>query len=299
LAKPLTGVLLDQPESVVVRDGGIPCYSCPQDAARALGHAWSYGRWLARPPGILPAFDDLRCEAAKDLITAFLRSRPEGGWLPPADAMTLLGHYGLPMTDWYWAESADAAAGACGRIGGHVAMKAQVPGVIHKTEAGAVRLGLRGQDQVRDAYVDFQRRFGADLQGVIVQPMEADGIEVLCGLVQEPVFGPLVVFGLGGTATDALADRTARLTPLTDTGAADMVGSLRAASLLSGEHAHADTAAIQNILLRLGRLADDHSEIAELDVNPVIVRADSAIAVDARVRITPQPNWDPYLRRLR
>jgi acyl-CoA synthetase (NDP forming)/GNAT superfamily N-acetyltransferase len=297
--KPLAGVVLDQSESVIVGDGAVPSYPCPEDAARALGHAWSYGRWLARPVGTVPAFDDLRCEAAKDLITAVLRRCPQGGWLSPAEAMTLLGHYGLPMADWYWAESAEAAARACMRIGGPVAMKAHVPGVIHKSEAGAVQLGVLGENEVRNAYQRFQSRFGADLEGVIIQPMEPDGVEVLCGVVQEPVFGPLAVFGLGGTATDALADRTARLTPLTDTDAADMVRSLRAASLLSGEHAHVDTTAIENILLRLGRLADDHPEIAELDVNPVIALPGRAVAVDARVRITPQQSWDPYLRRLR
>jgi acyl-CoA synthetase (NDP forming)/GNAT superfamily N-acetyltransferase len=297
-AKPLTGVVLDQPENVVMRDG-VPCYSCPEDAAHALGLAWSYGRWLARPAGTVPVFDGLRREAAKDLITAFLRRCPAGGWLPPAEAMTLLGHYGLPVADWCWAESADAAARACVRIGGPVAMKAQVPGVIHKTDAGAVRLGLRGQGEVRDAYHRFQSAFGDDLQGVLIQPMQPDGLEALCGVVQEPVFGPLVLFGLGGTATDALADRTARLTPLTDTDAAEMVRSLRAASLVTGEHAHVAVGAIEDVLLRLGQLADDHPEIAELDVNPVIVSPDAAVAVDARVRVAPYQSWDPYLRRLR
>lgn len=298
-AKPLAAVVLDQPESVVTRYGDVPSYSCPEDAARALGHAWSYGRWLARPRGIVPVLDDVCSRTAKELIASFLRTHPEGGWLSPPETMALLGHYGLPMADWSWAESADDAVRACVTLGGKVAMKAHVPGVIHKSEAGAVRLGLSGPAEVREAYHRFQDLFGENFEGALLQLMQPGGIEVLCGVVQEPVFGPLVVVGLGGTAADALADRNARLTPLTSTDAADMLASLRAASLLSGEHAHLGATAIRNILVRLGRLADDHPEIAELDLNPVIVLPDTAVAVDARVRLTPQQNWDPYLRRLR
>ncbi|MDX6427810.1 MAG: hypothetical protein QOE54_176, partial [Streptosporangiaceae bacterium] len=285
-AKPLAAVVLDQPESVVTRYGDVPSYSCPEDAARALGHAWSYGRWLARPRGIVPVLDDVCSRTAKELIASFLRTHPEGGWLSPPETMALLGHYGLPMADWSWAESADDAVRACVTLGGKVAMKAHVPGVIHKSEAGAVRLGLSGPAEVREAYHRFQDLFGENFEGALLQLMQPGGIEVLCGVVQEPVFGPLVVVGLGGTAADALADRNARLTPLTSTDAADMLASLRAASLLSGEHAHLGATAIRNILVRLGRLADDHPEIAELDLNPVIVLPDTAVAVDARVRLT-------------
>jgi acyl-CoA synthetase (NDP forming) len=293
--QPLAMVQLDQAESVVVLDGGVPSYPYPEDAVKALGHAWSYGRWLARDPGTVPAFDDVRPAEAAEIIEEFLARDTGGGWLPPAQTMTLLGHYGLPMAPWRWAESADSAAGAFAELGGRVVVKAEVTGVIHKTAAGAIQLDLRSQAEVRTAYQWFQSRFGDGLRGVLIQPMEPDGIEVLCGVVQEPVFGPLVVFGLGGTEADALADRAARLTPLTDTDAAEMITSLRATSLFT------DTTrpALQDILLRLGRLADDHPQIAELDLNPVIIRPDGTTAVDARIRLQPHQPWDPYLRRLR
>jgi acyl-CoA synthetase (NDP forming) len=176
-----------------------------------------------------------------------------------------------------------------------------VPGLVHKTDAGAVQLDLHGPEEVRAGYRALAGRFGARLSAVLVQPMVAGGTEVIIGVVQEPVFGPLVVFGLGGVATDVLGDRSARLTPLTDTDAAALVRSIRAAPLLLGHRGTpaADLAALQDVLLRVSRLADDLPQVAELDLNPVIARSDGAYVVDTRVRVLPAQPADPYLRRLR
>ena len=124
--------------------------------------------------------------------------------------------------------------------------------------------------------------------------MIVGGIETLVGVVQEPVFGPVVVFGLGGTATGLLADHAARLAPLTDADAEDLIRAIRAAPTLL-EHAP-DTGALRDTLLRVSRLADDLPQVAELDLNPVIVRADGVIAVDARIRVTSEHLADPFLR---
>ena len=136
---------------------------------------------------------------------------------------------------------------------------------------------------------------------VLVQPMLAGGVETIVGVVQEPVFGPLVVFGLGGVATEVLGDHTARLAPLTDTDAAQMISGVRAAPLLSGHRGSpaVDTAALADLLLRVSRLADDLPEVAELDLNPVIARPDGAHVVDVRIRIAPAAPRDPFLRQLR
>jgi acyl-CoA synthetase (NDP forming) len=120
-------------------------------------------------------------------------------------------------------------------------------------------------------------------------------------VVQEPVFGPLVVFGLGGVATEVLGDHAARLTPLTDADADRMIHDVHAAPLLLGHRGSpaVDTAALADVLLRVSRLADDIPEIAELDLNPVIARPDGVQAVDARIRVAPARPQDPFLRRLR
>ena len=127
------------------------------------------------------------------------------------------------------------------------------------------------------------------------------GVEVLVGVVQEPVFGPLVVFGLGGAATDVLGDHAAKLTPLTDTDADDLIHAVRAAPLLFGHRGTApvDAAALADVLLRVSRLADELHEVAELELNPVIATPEGVHAVGARIRISPAQPRDPFLRRLR
>jgi len=198
------------------------------------------------------------------------------------------------------ADEAGAVAVAA-ELGGHVVLKADVPGLVHKSDVGAVKLDLRTADEVAGAYAELAATFGASLHRVLVQPMLADGVETLIGVVQEPVFGPLVVFSLGGVATDVLGDHAARLAPLTDVDAEQMIRSVRAAQLLFGHRGApaVDTAALADLLLRVSRLADDLPEVAELDLNPVIARPDGAHAVDARIRIALATPRDPFLRQLR
>jgi acyl-CoA synthetase (NDP forming) len=195
----------------------------------------------------------------------------------------------------------DAAAAAAADLGGRVVLKAQADGLVHKTDAGAVRLGLHGEQETRAAYRELAGTFGARLTGVIVQPMLGDGVEVLIGTVSEPVFGPLVVFGLGGVATEVLGDHAARLTPLTDADASALIRSVRAAPLLLGHRGRPAVSipALADILLRVSQLADDLPEVAELDLNPVIAQSGGACAVDARVRVLAAQPRDPFLRRLR
>jgi acyl-CoA synthetase (NDP forming) len=176
-----------------------------------------------------------------------------------------------------------------------------VPGLVHKSDAGAVELDLRGPGEVQSAMARLAERFAGRLSGVVVQPMISGGVETIVGVVQEPVFGPLVVFGLGGIATEVLGDHAARLAPLTTADADDLIRSIRAAPLLLGHRGTppADLHALQEALLRISRLADELPEVAELDLNPVIARPDGAFAVDARVRVTSRAPGDPFLRQLR
>jgi acyl-CoA synthetase (NDP forming) len=146
----------------------------------------------------------------------------------------------------------------------------------------------------------LRARFADRLSGVLVEPMVTGGIETIVGVVQEPVFGPVVVFGLGGVATDVLGDHAARLAPLTGADADDLIHSIRAAPALLGNdgHARADIGALHDTLLRVSRLADDLPQVAELDLNPVIARPDGVVAVDARIRVTSHRLADPFLRQL-
>jgi acyl-CoA synthetase (NDP forming)/GNAT superfamily N-acetyltransferase len=326
LHKPMAATLLDQPAAVTLLPGGIdliaedvgrfasddavggevsqgriPVYAYPESAARALGHAVRYREWRDSQLGHVPELDALDLTGARALISEYLTANPGGGWLADADASALLASYGIPMVVTETATSLDQVRAATAELGGPVVLKAEVTGLLHKTDAGAVKLDLRTDAEIADAYAQLTTAFGARLERVLVQPMLADGVETIVGVVHEPVFGPLVVFGLGGVATEVLDDHAARLAPLTDTDAVQMISGIRAAPLLLGHRGSpaVDTAALADLLLRVSRLADDLPEVAELDLNPVIARPDGAHAVDVRIRIAPAEPRDPFLRQLR
>ncbi|MFG2859221.1 GNAT family N-acetyltransferase [Streptomyces sioyaensis] len=306
---PLVAALLDQPERVRLlrtEDGqAVPSYGEPQSAAQALFHAAERARWLARPPGrsVEPAGVD--GPGAHALVEAFLAREPAGGWLDARETARFLGCYGIPRPPQACVtterEAVDAAARLAGPEGtAAVVLKAQGPGLTHKSEHGTVLLDLRGEPQVRAAYRDLTRRLGTALTEVLVQPMAARGTEMLAGVVQDEVFGALLLFGLGGTTSELLADHAARLAPLTDTDIHELITAPRCAPLLFGYRGSgpADVAGLEDLLARLSRMADDLPELADAECNPVIARPDGITVVDARVRLLPRHARDPYLRRL-
>jgi len=308
MSKPLAATLLDQPAAVTLLPRGldtsqdrIPAYAYPESAVRALAHAVHYREWRDSRLGQVPELANVDATRSRALIAAELTADPDGGWLTEADASTLLASYGIAMVTSKTATSLEQVRSAAAELGGHVVLKAEVPGLVHKTDAGAVKLDLRTEGEIADAYAELTAAFGARLTRILVEPMLADGVETIVGVVQEPVFGPLVVFGLGGVATEVLDDRTARLAPLTDTDATEMILGVRAAPLLLGHRGSppVDTAALADLLLRVSLLADDLPEVAELDLNPVIARPDGAHVVDVRIRIAPAAPRDPFLRQLR
>jgi acyl-CoA synthetase (NDP forming)/RimJ/RimL family protein N-acetyltransferase len=287
-------------------DGRIPSYADPRSAAVALAHALERARWLAEPPGAEAQRPDADPESARQLVDGFLTAHPQGGWLDPTLTAELLDCYGIPLTTSIWAPDENGvllAADALCRLGheGKVALKAYWPGQVHKSAEDAVRTGLAHPGEVRAAYRDFTRAFGDRLTGAVVQPMAAPGLELLAGIVQDQVFGPLVVLGLGGTATDVLDDRSARLAPLTEPDLSAMVTELRSAPLLLGRPGTppVDLAALHRILTGLSRMATDLPQLVEADLNPLIARPDGMLCVDARIRLESRPAFDPYLRRLR
>jgi len=323
MTKPLVAVTLDQQESVALLhrvpnpagragqpgqcaasqgEAAIPSYLYPESAARALGRAVRYSTWWSRDKGQVPELTGIRQHDARSLVARFLAAQHLGGWLPPDQAARLLACYGIMLIPTLEASDAETAVKAAAHVGDvPVVLKADVPGLVHKTDVGAVLLDLRGESEVRRGYAELAGRFGANLRRVLVQPMITDGVEVLIGVVHEPVFGPLVVFGLGGVATDVLGDHAARLTPLTDVDAREMISGIKAAPLLYGHRGSAavNLESLADLLLRVSRMADEIPEIAELDLNPVIARPDAACPVDMRIRIVPAEPQDPFLRRLR
>ena len=255
---------------------GVPCYADPYNAARALGHAVRYRAWRGRQRGTVPELDGLRVEDARALVAGFLAGSPAGGWLPQASAAELVSCYGVPLAATLAAATEEEAAAAAAQLGGPVVLKAEAEGLVHRTGAGGVKVDLRTPQEVAEGYRMLVAGSVLRLQRVLVQPMLEGGVEVMIGVAQEPVFGPLVVFGSGGPATEVPGDHVTRLTPLTDTDAEEMIHAVHATPLLAGDQGTppADTAALADALLRVSRLADDLPEVSELDLNPVIARPD-------------------------
>jgi acyl-CoA synthetase (NDP forming) len=180
-----------------------------------------------------------------------------------------------------------------------VVLKAAAPDLVHKSDVGAVRLDLSDPAAVRAAYAAVAAALGQPQPAVLVQRMAQPGVELVAGVVHDPLFGSLVMLGLGGVYTDLLADRAFRLLPLTDLDTAAMWRSLRGAPLLTGyrRSSPVDTTALEDLLQRVGRLAEDLPEVAALDLNPVLAGPAGMLAVDVKLCLAPtlgEP--DPYLR---
>ena len=306
LPVPIAAAVMDQVEVVrLLRGPGeqhappVPAYAYPESAARALGHAARYGMWRAAPPGQVPDLDGIDPDRARELVAGFL-TPPTAGWLALDPTVELLGCYGIPLADSIAVTTEDAAAAAAARFDHHVALRADVPGLVRKPGTGAVLSGLHGADEVRHGFRSLKQAFGRRLADVIVQPMVTGGVEVAISVLQEQVVGPLVLFGIGGP-NERLADRAARLAPLTDSDADDLIRSIPAASLLWGRRgtAAADLGALRAMLLRVSRMADDLPQIAEVELSPVVARPDGAVAVDGRIRLQAAEPADAYLRQLR
>jgi acetyl coenzyme A synthetase (ADP forming)-like protein len=270
----------------------VPAFEFPEDAARSLAHAVRYSRWTARPRGTVPELDRCHPDEAAALIAAALGSGQE--WLGPQEVGALLGCYGLPVSPTRVVHGIGAAVAAAAALHGPVALKAAAPGLLHKTDAGAVQVGLDGPTAVRAAAREIKAavaRAGYQLEGFIVQPMARTGAELLIGVVHDESFGPVVACGAGGISAELLKDVSVRITPLTDVDADEMLRSLRMYPLLEGYRGApaCNIGAVKDVLLRLSALVDTHPEVIELDANPVIADVDGATIVDARIRLQTAP----------
>ena len=284
--KPVLACLLAENAPQTAAGAAIATFAFPESAARALGRAAERSAWLRRPVGAVRRPPGIDLDRARSLVSEALAGRRDesapGGWLDPLEVNTLLEAYGFPLVAQLVAADADTAAGVAQELGLPVVVKTAVPGA-HKTETGGVALDLATPEDVRAAAA----RIGGQ---VLVQRMVPKGsAELLAGLVQDPVFGPLVAFGPGGVLAELIGEAEIRLAPLTDVDADELMTSGKGGMLVAGYRGAAavDGTALADLLLRLSALAEDLPEIAELDLNPVIAGPDGVTVVDARVRVAP------------
>jgi acyl-CoA synthetase (NDP forming)/GNAT superfamily N-acetyltransferase len=280
----------------------IPTYAFPETAIRAVSRACEYRAFRDRPTGSVPVFADIRATDADAILGDALAIAPNGGWLDPHHVETLLAAYGVACQPSRLVHSARAAGKAAVEIGFPVALKAVGPGLVRKSDFGGVRLALRSEGAVKRAFSAMQKTVGSRMTGAMIQPMAPGGVETLVGVTADPSFGPLVTFGLGGLWADLLGDQAFRLVPLTDVDARELLAAVRMAPLLDGYRGSpaCDVAALTDLLLRIGQLADNHPELIELKLNPVVALPQGFAVLDAKVRIGPaEPERDVYSRQLR
>ena len=279
--KPLLAAFISAggvPASLVEADPPIATFQFPESAARALGHAADRAEWLRRPAGETPELEGIDRPAAEALVRSVLASSNDA-WLTAPQVRELFDAYGIPLVPERVAATPGDAVAAATELGFPAVVKTALAGA-HKTESGGIALDLVGEEDVRAA----AERIGGP---VLVQPFIRGGAELLAGVVQDPVFGPLVAFGPGGVFAELIGEAQFRIAPLTLEDAQELVLTGKAGQLVAGFRGQpaADAEALVDLVLRLARLAEDIPEVAELDLNPVLGLPSGCVAVDARVRV--------------
>lgn len=282
-------------------DVGFPTFAFPERAAKALRKAATYAEWLARPEGRFVEFDDIDAAGARYVIDAVIGSDDgnvdEGIWLDPDAVDALLEAYGIPIPRAQVVTNIDEAVAFGEEVGGSIVLKVISPSAVHKSDVGGVALDVSGPRAIEAAY---EQVTGAvpDPGGVLVQEFVSGGHEVLIGMVEDPTFGPLVVFGLGGVFVELIGDVVFRIHPLTDLVASEMIQEVKSARLLEGYRGGepGDIDAVVDALLRVSALIEDIPEIIEMDLNPVKVGTPGSGVriVDARIKVRPTDGtWTP------
>ena len=273
--------------------GVIPCYDFPENAAAALAAAVRYGRWRERAPGNLHRLGGFARDTVRAVVARLLGEADADAWLKPEDVATLLRAAGIEAALAEQTTVAESRAIA-DRVGYPLVAKAIAPGVIHKSDAGGVIMGLTSGEDVERAAYRLQERMnaiGATLDGVLLQRQIDGGVEMMAGVASDPTFGPLLVAGLGGTMAELLKDVSFRLHPVADRDAREMIAELRSSPMLDGYRGAppGDREALAALVMRLSALVEVAPEIAEVDLNPIKVLAPGrgAIVVDGRIRLRP------------
>ncbi|MDH6587800.1 acyl-CoA synthetase (NDP forming)/GNAT superfamily N-acetyltransferase [Streptomyces sp. SAI-133] len=274
----------------------IPAYPAAERAVRALADVVQYAQWRreAAEPGRVPEYEDIDEKGAASLVDGLL-TRGQGLTLGTEETCELLAKYGIRAHRALPAATADAAVRAAATLGYPVALKATAPHLRHRADLGGVRLDLADEEQLRRAYTELTELFGTpDELRPVVQGMAPRGVDTVIRAVIDPAAGAVLSFGLAGAASQLLGDTSHRLIPVTDREATSLVRSIRTAPLLFGWRGSTpvDTPALEELLLRVSRLVDDHPEVVAVTLEPVVVAPRGLSVLGASVRLAPPPARD-------
>jgi acetate---CoA ligase (ADP-forming) len=277
-----------------LEEGYVPSFVFPEGTATALAAACEYGEWLRRPKGIIPELAGIDKKRAEQIIDAvFKQDRARPFWLDADSVNELLDCYGVHVVESKTAGTAEETMKAAKEMGFPVAVKLVSKTIIHKTEVGGVVLDVHSAEEAREAFLQIKERLTSiskegEMDGVLVQKMVTEGVEVIVGVTQDPSFGPLIMFGMGGIYTELFKDAVFRIHPLTDVDAREMVRSIKAYQLLEGWRGAqpSDIKALEELLLRVSAMVEDFPQIMEMDLNPLKALEQGYAVVDARIRLT-------------
>ena len=288
--KPIVCNLMTDPRQWVgtvdiLKSGGVPCYSFPSTAARALAALSRYGALRSRNIGEAKRFSDVDSSR----VAGILKNAADAGcdMLPAGEVYSILEAYRIPCAAWKIADTVADAEAAADAIGYPVVIKADAPSVIHKSDVGGVAVNLKTREALREAASSMSAKIGASDLKFLVQKFQPGGKEVIVGAKAEKGLGHLIMFGLGGIYVEILKDVTFKITPVTEIEAGEMISSLKAAALLQGVRGESgiDRPAVIEMIQRLSQLVNDFPVIQEMDLNPVMAYSDRVVAVDARIAL--------------
>jgi acetyltransferase len=270
----------------ILKDGGIPCYANPSDAAKALGALSSYGRLRQRDIGQPESFPGVDAARAQAVVEA---ARKEGrSVLSATEVYSIFEAYGIPVAGWAVTANAAEAAAAADRIGYPVVVKVDCAEIDHKSDRGGVAVNLKDAAAVRATVEDMQNRLGSfGKLNFFVQKFLPGGRELIIGATAERELGHLVMFGLGGIYVEVLKDVVFKIAPVTKVEAREMLATIKTSALLDGVRGESgiDKEGVMNLIQRVSLLLTDLPMIQEMDMNPIMAFADSVYAVDGRIRI--------------
>jgi len=274
----------------VLEEGGIPHYLFPEIAAKVITRLTEYGWWVRRPLTGIKKFEDID----QKKVAAIIKKAKEAGrkFLPEPESYALLQAYGFPLAPFALVKNEEECVEKAPEIGFPLVLKIVSPQIVHKVDVGGVKLNIEDREHALKAYREMmatikQKMPSAEIWGVLVQKMIKGGKETILGLKRDPLFGPVIMFGLGGVYVEAMRDVSFRIAPLRELTASRMVREIRGYRILEGFRGEerSDVEKIEECLKRLSQLALDFPEITELDINPLIVldQRQGALVVDARI----------------
>jgi len=294
--KPVVGCLMYDENFLksILSSSKMPLYRFPESAGRSLAKVVKYSAWKNKPLGVLRDFKDTHIENARKICLNALHERGKG-WLKAKEIHELFSAFSISLPESGITTNEFSAAEIARKMGFPVVLKLSSHTIIHKTEVGGVYLNLNNEQEVIEAFLHLKQKMALlnksdEMDGVLIQKMLMDPVEVMIGMVEDNTFGPIVAFGMGGIHVEVISDICFRITPLNDLDAKEMIRSIKGFKLLSGYRGHpaADIPALEELLLRISKLVEEIPEIKELDLNPVFALAPGKGCVigDARIFVS-------------